>query len=300
MPSITPKPSRRKRVQKTAHLRRTEPFDVFAAWRALQEATLDVRAKMVGVVLLSHMNRATGECWPALARIVKLSSVPKSSACKALTALEDARLIGRRARENAPDRFESTVYTWIGDCPRGGQPAETVPSVDRGCPPERQPTVHRVDGDCPSRGHKHLSEQSISNNGENGGEEAPTLSPSDDEIWKVIQERHRERSLIVYGTPGIPRVKKEDREAMVTFVREAAMQARGEWPGPDKDKPLLFWCSYMMLEMLKLWFEREGSDGFLDQQAHPLRALAQDLGGIHAQWREVWIERLQEAGVSTF
>ncbi len=266
-------------------------FDVFAAHRAVAASSLTPSARLLAHTLIIHMNK-DGVCWPSVALLCRETGLGNTTVCRVMKEIHEAGLI---VRVQMP-RSTTSRYQWF----RLGTTATVIPPWKVRRPVKEPPVIlSRNDGHSVA-GYKHLTDHPISNNQVNGGESAPVLSR--EVVWKIVQDEHRKLSLDRHGTPGIPTAMKQaDRENIAAFFIEATEQARGEWPGDEKithgaDK----WCEFVVREVLTIWFDREGTGGWLEQHAHPLHSLLRDLGGVHADWRESWTERVERHREATF
>jgi hypothetical protein len=115
-------------------------------WRtAILESDVDKNARLVGLVLSTHMNGAGASCFPSLTRLQRESRLARSTVCFALRDLESAKLIERvRGGPDRPTRYRATS-------PPTGLPL--VRSTDSGSPPTGPEDVHEDDQEPSTRAH---------------------------------------------------------------------------------------------------------------------------------------------------
>lgn len=275
-----------------------QPFEVFAAQRAIFESSLTSSEKIVALAVVHHMN-ADGECWPSIVRISRIASVARSTVSVALRGLVNLGWLDRQQRLTRGGDRDSTLYRWKG-CPMSGLPAQRVtrtssegsPASERRSPDHRA-QVARQPGTNNSGNNSHKTSQE---NKPRGGKAPPDLSLS--EAWEAVLAAYIQQHESYYETKVLPdRLSKPDREDIARFFLKAAEEARGEWPGAEKDSPLLpLWVSYVAKHVLAKWIqENEGINEYLRSRHHPLRELRSDLARAYGEWLDDWREKVAKA-----
>lgn len=264
-----------------------DPFEVFAAQRAIFMSDLSSREKIVALAVIHHMNPA-GECWPSIVRLAKVASVAKSTVSSALRTMVDGGWFARERRRSADGDLDSTLYRWVG-CPVAGLPADRVTrTAGDGTPEAGRRVARSPGGGCPPSGHKQLREQPNTNNPNNNGEGAPN-SFGLEEAWEMVVREYSDARKAAYGSPGLPdRLPKADREDIAGFFVTATQEARASWPGKEKGEPFEAWARYVIRGVLNKWIENDGNDDYLLNRAHPLSALRADLATAHAAFLTDW------------
>jgi hypothetical protein len=110
------------------------PSSLLERWQLIQainaDPELSASAKTVAVALLGFVNSKTGECYPALEKIMARCHVSKATAVRATQALESRRWV-MIERDAGGDR-ESNRYYFAFDRIRGGSPQTAATSVAHG------------------------------------------------------------------------------------------------------------------------------------------------------------------------
>jgi DNA-binding transcriptional regulator YhcF (GntR family) len=86
---------------------------VLMEWRALiVKSQVSANARLVALVLSTHMDSNGGSCFPSITRMQRESDLGRSTVCRALTELERSGLIERaRGGRGRPTRYRATSAT---------------------------------------------------------------------------------------------------------------------------------------------------------------------------------------------
>jgi DNA-binding transcriptional MocR family regulator len=152
----------------------TRKASAVVVWRdAIRESDLRSSARLVALVLSTHMDRNGGSCFPSLSTIARETALGRSTVKRALDALQEAGFIERvSGGPTTPNRY------------RAGRPGVNLPlgSLER----RGRPTV----------GHEDVQED-VHNPSpradarRKGRERAPKKARSDPDPWKDVERYDR-------------------------------------------------------------------------------------------------------------
>jgi hypothetical protein len=183
------------------------PSTLVERWQLAQainaDPELSASAKTVAVALLGFVNSKTGECYPALEKIMARCHVSKATAVRATQALESRRWV-MIERDTGGDR-EANRYHFVFDRIRGGSTQTTATSEAPGAD-----EVHGIKFEPCADAHSLKSEPSmVSNLTVHGVKSEPELE--EDKSITGTQES-------LFGEGGSPEVPAFDLDAW--FERE--------------------------------------------------------------------------------
>lgn len=80
----------------------------------LENEELSANEKLVVTALLLHRNRASGDCYPGVARICRLASLSRMTVFRALSTLEEKGIIERKRRFTKFGDYDTSAYVMGG------------------------------------------------------------------------------------------------------------------------------------------------------------------------------------------
>jgi DNA-binding transcriptional ArsR family regulator len=147
-------------------------------------SSLPSTARLVALVLSTHMNGAGGSCFPSLTTIARESGLSRSTVCGALAELEGGELVERSRRPGRVTHYRAT------------SPAGGLALVRQANQPVREP-----DGSSPGAGpedvqedvHKDVTTSTRANarTRKKGAAKARPKNKSTDTGWEGIEEYDR-------------------------------------------------------------------------------------------------------------